>query len=91
LQSETKELHRVPISHESLQEFVLDMAEKSVHGVQQSTVSRIALLYDWHSAGFLKWGLGISECFEICPTIKGDIVFKFNMGHLEQKCKQDKL
>lgn len=71
------------ILHESLQEFFLDLAEKSVHGVQQPSASRRAVLYDWHSAGFLKWCLGISEYFETCPTMKGDIVFKFNIGNLE--------
>ena len=36
-----------------------------------------------YMTGFLKWGLGISEYFEMCPAIKGDTVFKFNVGHLE--------
>lgn len=83
LGSESRELHRVPVLHESLQEFVLDLAEKPFRGVQQPSPSRKALLNGRYSAGFLKWGLRSSEYFEICPTIQGTIVLKFYMGHLD--------
>lgn len=73
----------MPVLHESLQGFVLYLAEKPFRGVQQPSPSRRALLNDRYSAGFLKWGLRSSEYFKICPTIQGAVVFKFNMGHLD--------
>lgn len=69
------------ILHESLQEFVVYLAEKSVCDVQQPSASRRALLHD-STASFLKWGLGISKDFGIHPTKQGGIL-KPNKGHLK--------
>jgi len=67
--------------HESLQEFVVDLAKKSVCDAQQPSASRRALLHG-STASFLRWGLGISKDFEIHPTIQGGIL-KPNNGHLD--------